>query len=171
MLIDRLFVPSNCVQGGELPIYLLWPKDRELEIEIQLPTKFEILEIYNAQKPRIMEGNILRATEFEENGYLGLLVKTPRLDEHTKDTEILFEIISPDGQRQQEKKIVHLFRQSVKVILKHSLFMIGKVCMSRCHIESLSVCSMKLIPVIMIVAIQNINDNIKRGGATPFGIS
>ena len=116
MLIDRLFAPSNCVQGGELPIYLLWPKDRELEIEIQLPTKFEILEIYNAQKPRIMEGNILRATEFEENGYLGLLVKTPRLDEHTKDTEILFEIISPDGQRQQEKKFVHLFRQSVKVI-------------------------------------------------------
>lgn len=126
MILNRLFVPSNCLQGGELPVHLLWSRDKKVKIKIEIPKSFEILRIYNTEDARIQEDGFLSVSEFEENGFFGFVLKTPHLSEYAHDEDIIFEIVDSKGVRDVEIKHIHLFRPSVKIISIPNQIVISK---------------------------------------------
>lgn len=115
MILKRLFVPSNCLQGNEFSLHLLWPRDKVVNVCITIPKLFEVLRINNGEDPKLNENKLI-VTQFEENGFLGVILKTPQLPEHSKDEEIIFEINDSNGNKQIEKRLVHLFRPSVEIV-------------------------------------------------------
>ncbi len=136
MILNRLFVPSNCLQGGELPIHLLWSRDKILKIHIEIPKSFEILRINNGEDFQIQENCIINVSKFEENGFLGMILKTPQLPQPSIDETIIFEIIDSNGERQVEKRYVHLFRPLIKVISVPNQMMVKKESNQECLVNN-----------------------------------
>lgn len=119
MILHKLYVPSNCLQGAELPVHILWSKDTKIALRMETPMSFEILNVYNAEVADTKEVQDIRVssfTKFEENGYLGIILKCPQLKEHASDQTILFEALDSEGNSQREKRSIHLFRPSIKII-------------------------------------------------------
>lgn len=113
-LIKKLFVPSTCLQGTELPVHLLWQKDKLIQVEIIVPNSIEVLRVNNAINPYI-NNNVIVINNFEENGYVGLIFKTNMLPNHSIDEKFIFKICSSNGEMQVEEKFVHLFRPSINI--------------------------------------------------------
>lgn len=87
-----------------------------VSVRIEISEAFEILRIYNAESVPTEGQRILEVSQFEENGYLGIVLKAQRSPEHTKDEEILFSVKDSSGKCQIEKRSVHLFRPSLRMI-------------------------------------------------------
>lgn len=116
MILEKLFVPSNCLQGEEFSTYLLWPQDKSVKVQVEVPEALEILRIYNAERINSDGNTMFEVSEFEENGYLGIVLRARRLSEHTRDEEILFSITDSQGRSQVERRCVHLFRPSLRIV-------------------------------------------------------
>ncbi len=112
MLVEKIFVQSNCLQGENIAAYLLWDKDRTLIIEVTLPQELELVNVNNAQVE--VSGNKLVTKKIESNGYFGLVLKAARHDEHTLDADIKFTITDVEGRQDIEIRTVHLFRPEVQ---------------------------------------------------------
>lgn len=124
IILNNLYVPSNCLQGSELQIHLLWPNNEIVEIHIEIPANFKVIRLHNCEK-YIKDDNSIIINKFEVNGYIGIVLKTDILNDFTKDENLKFIIYSKDG-IQEEIRTVHLFRPCVKIISIPELIEIKK---------------------------------------------
>jgi hypothetical protein len=127
MIIRKVFVPSNCLQGSKLSTYLLWDKAKKIKVLLKFSDSFEIVDIYNGEIETNQNVGSVEISKFDTNGYLGLVFNTKILTDNKKTDKISFEI--SDGEKNIEKidKLVFLFRPEVdllssphKIILKKS---------------------------------------------------
>ena len=113
MLIQKLFVQSNCLQGEKLSAYVLWSRDKDLSMEITIPDELEVKEVNNAQVER-KEGKII-TKKVENNGYLGMILEAGSLEQSSVDADVIFDVSDGEGNTQQEKRTIHLFRPDFEV--------------------------------------------------------
>lgn len=76
-LIKSFFIPDATLQGAEIPIHVIWDSKENVEIQISYPSDIMILEeIYNVKGNLKFIQNSLFLSQFEVNGYVGLLFKS-----------------------------------------------------------------------------------------------
>lgn len=70
----NVYLPSNSLQGAEIPFYMLWSRSETIDlIKIEYPTEMEVKEIYNVSEGNFrLENNVLHVNKVDVNGYLGI---------------------------------------------------------------------------------------------------
>jgi hypothetical protein len=116
-IIDRIYLPEYCLQGEEIPVYILWDNEKVVIIKISHPTTIKIKEVFNSQDEslEINETNIT-INNVDINGYIGLLFVSELIDESTLHQELIFELIDTEGNSQIESRLINTFRPDVKLI-------------------------------------------------------
>lgn len=115
--VTSVFLPTEALQGQDIPSHLLWKGSEYTEIEIRYSDELRLSEIYNvAQANYTDEKNTLLVRHVDFEGYLGLLFKSSKqATSHTnckvdytfrKDTEVVF----------RSTKSVYLFRQDLALL-------------------------------------------------------
>jgi len=95
----------------------LWEKDKNYKISIEIPESILLNEIYNVPDDGIeIKGNTIIFSNFEDNGYLGLVFKTKKIDNPELLLKFNCNIIAKNGKIQQIEKKVLLFRSSIELI-------------------------------------------------------
>jgi|GEM_PF-2419349 len=123
--VKSLFVPSTCLQGSKLPVHVIWSKEKDLKISVRYPDSFEVSEIFNG-KPSLSESNPLVFSEFEENGYIGIVFNTKKVSENRLKVTIDFTFEEAGGNIGHITRGVHCFRPDVKVVHVPSVIEIKK---------------------------------------------
>lgn len=113
-LVKEVYVQSTCLQGERLAAYALWDKDKRLKVEIELPEKSQIVSVNNAKM--LKKDGRLELTEFEENGYVGIVLKTEKVENPSYDAQIKFHFEDQNRVKQTVVKEFHLFRPEVKTV-------------------------------------------------------
>lgn len=116
MLVERLFVPSTCLQGSEIAAHLLWPKEKEVIIRVTVPSSLEIFDINNGTEIRKDDEKTYVFDGFDVNGFLGLIFQSKVLETPSKTDRIVFKISDNEGNYEEEEKFIHLFRPAVELV-------------------------------------------------------
>jgi hypothetical protein len=111
-LIKSLFVPETCLQGVEVPVHLLWEKGRVDSVKVFFPEKFlGIKEIYNVKAKGLKyEQGVLKITDFEVDGYLGLVFQAKVYKEPLIEASLKFVVLGKTDIQETAEKRVFLFR-------------------------------------------------------------
>jgi hypothetical protein len=117
MLVSKLYVPTKCIQGERLVTYLLWPKNQEIEVTLTKPELWDIEELYNYTRSHEREGSDIVFSDFDNNGFIGIVFRIPVLSEDSKTEEIVFTIDDGSGLSEVHKRKV--------TIVKHSEIALG----------------------------------------------
>ncbi|MBQ3009616.1 MAG: hypothetical protein IJA20_04765 [Methanocorpusculum sp.] len=117
MIIDSLYVPENCLQLESFSAHVLWNKKKNVIISIDVPEKLVLETLYNAAESRNnnVEGNRITLSEFNVNGYLGLVFRSEKYQTPKVIENITFTITS-DGESETYNKEILLFRQDISLV-------------------------------------------------------
>jgi len=128
-LVKSIFVPGSRIQGADVPVHILWNEQVNVAVQISFPSDVMFLkEVYNVKGSGIdyINGRLL-LSEFERNGYAGLLFGTKISEEPAKTC--LVEIIVQDLASENEdviRKRILLFRPKVVVNWPRRISVISK---------------------------------------------
>jgi hypothetical protein len=114
-IIHSLFIPDSTLQGTEFPVHLIWDKERFVEIDISIPFDLvKLKEIYNVDEKALkIEKDLIRITDFETNGYVGLVFTSEICKEALLELPIRIEVKDNAGQQQIIERKIILFRPNV----------------------------------------------------------
>lgn len=117
MIIDSLYVPENCLQLESFSAHVLWNKKKNVIISIDVPEKLVLETLYNAAESRNnnVEGNRITLSDFNVNGYLGLVFRSEKYQTPKVIENITFTITS-DGESETYNKEILLFRQDISLV-------------------------------------------------------
>ncbi len=113
-MLTSLYLPTEGLQGEEIPSHVTWENmDFEsIKISFQAPLKFK--EVYNTEHPEIHDDCII-VKNVEMEGYLGLIFessKTPAIELHA---QVTYSISLSSGQVMQEAREICLFRPELVI--------------------------------------------------------
>lgn len=115
-IIRSFFLPEFSLQGSEFPLHLLWD---ERNITIRIESLFNLIklkEIYNVDKNSLkIEENSLYITNFEKNGYVGLVFESIIHEKPRVEAPIRIIIRDDDGKEQIIEQKILLFRPHIVV--------------------------------------------------------
>ena len=113
--LKSFFVPDSCLQGSEFPIHLTWNREKLVKINIKFPsTSMNLKEIYNVSKRGLeTEDGNLTITEFEINGYVGLVFETGICKESSVVVPVKAEIETDNGISHVVERKMLLFRPHI----------------------------------------------------------
>ncbi len=114
-LTKDVYVQSTCLQGENLAAYALWDKNKNLKVEVKIPKNSKVIVVNNAEISS-QEGESLKLSKSDVNGYVGIILKTERIENPSYDAEIKFHFEDENNHEETVTKISHLFRPEVKVI-------------------------------------------------------
>ena len=112
-LVKEVYVQSTCLQGEQLASYAIWDKAKKLTVEVELPEKTKVIAVNNVKASKEENGK-LKITDFDENGYLGIILKTEKIETHSSDANIVFHFEDDSAAKHTVTKSFHLFRPDVK---------------------------------------------------------
>lgn len=110
-----VYVPDTCVQGSDLPFYLLWEKTDTVKVRLDFPPTLELKHVFNVRPNSLRFGKgYLSASDFEVNGYFGgvFLVKLGAIPSGLRDVRFT---IDRDGKSESYSKNVECFRCDVRI--------------------------------------------------------
>ena len=124
MPIKSFFLPNNALQGEEIPAYILW---KDLNYDKILIRKFDccnIIDIYNVSETEYsISGNLITINRVEVDGYVGLLLKTERMDEINVSEELSITFLKDEKVTDTVKGEIILFKPEIeKVHVPESIF-------------------------------------------------
>lgn len=116
MIVDSLYVPENCLQLESFSAHVLWNKRKNIVIIVDVPDKLVLETVYNASESsdNTIDGNRLTISDFNVNGYLGLVFRSEKYQIPKFTEKIKFTIIS-DGISETYNKEILLFRQDISL--------------------------------------------------------
>lgn len=114
-IIRSLFLPDSTLQGTDFPAHLIWDKERFVKIDISVPfSLIKLKEIYNVNEKALkIEKDLIRITDFEINGYVGLVFVSEICEEALVEVPIRIEVKDDAGQQQIIERKIILFRPNV----------------------------------------------------------
>jgi hypothetical protein len=114
-IIQSLFIPDSTLQGTDFPVHLIWDKERFVEIYISIPfNSVKLKEIYNVNEKALkIEKDLIRITDFETNGYVGLVFTSEICKEALVELPIRIEVKDNAGQQQIIERKIIFFRPNV----------------------------------------------------------
>jgi hypothetical protein len=94
---------------------LIWDKERFVKIDISVPfSLIKLKEIYNVNEKALkIEKDLIRITDFEINGYVGLVFVSEICEEALVEVPIRIEVKDDAGQQQIIERKIILFRPNV----------------------------------------------------------
>ena len=113
--LKSFFVPDSSLQGSEFPIHLTWNREKLVRINIRFPSaSMNLKEIYNVSKHglEIEDGN-LTITEFEINGYMGLVFEASIDKKSSVVVPVKAEIETDNGISHVVERKMLLFRPHI----------------------------------------------------------
>lgn len=113
--LKSFFVPDSNLQGSEFPIHLTWNREKLVRINIRFPSaSMHLKEIYNVSKRglKIEDGN-LTITEFEINGYMGLVFEASIDKKSSVIVPVKVEIETDNGISHVVERKMLLFRPHI----------------------------------------------------------
>ncbi len=116
-LVKSLYLPKDALQGSEFPAHIIWDSSVNMkEIIILLPPKVTLKEMYNVEEGGFeLNRDILKIFRLEENGYVGLVFKSEKLNSPDVERTITFKLKTQDGSTIQATKHIYLFRPEISV--------------------------------------------------------
>jgi len=114
-IIQSLFLPDSSLQGSEFPIHLIWDKERSVNIDISIPFRLvKLKEVYNVDETALkIEEDLVRITNFESNGYVGLVFISKICEEAFVEVPIRIEIRDNAEEKQIIERKIIFFRPHV----------------------------------------------------------
>jgi len=111
----RVFVPTQGMQGDDVPIYVLWNPISIVRIDVLIPDGISIKETYNATLSKASKaGSLLSFDKFESNGYLGLVLGTTRY-ELAREMKEISVIVKSGTITKVHAQTLCLFRPEIEV--------------------------------------------------------
>ncbi|MHA1808803.1 MAG: hypothetical protein ACTSYH_00670 [Candidatus Heimdallarchaeaceae archaeon] len=117
MGIRSHFLPSNALQGEEIPSFILWNDLVFDQIEIEKSSCCNLVEIHNVDEDSIehYDSKII-IKNVEVDGYLGLLFKSERTDALLVEAHLTYNFIK-DGQKIEAiENTISLFKPQLEII-------------------------------------------------------
>lgn len=112
--LKSLFVPTDCLQGEEVPVHLTWNKNEKMIIKIYYPKSMKLKEIFNVEENDFDNSyNILTLDKFIINGYIGLVFQSEKEDNFSIDKTIKILIQDAAGKEIKIERNIHLFRPEI----------------------------------------------------------
>lgn len=111
-------MPDNCLQNEKFPAHILWNQKDHYEFIIRIPEELDVVNIFNVPPEGIhlLEGNLLKLTKFDFNGYFEIVFRSKTLDPPRKKIDIKFYIHDVKNSKEEEcTKTIDLFRPAIKL--------------------------------------------------------
>jgi hypothetical protein len=109
--MPSVYLPVEALQGEDVPSFALWEKNLFQRIEVEFPSALDLQEIYNVSKnDYAIRDRLLSVSKVEVDGYLGMLLKSSRIDITRKAVEVLFRFYRSDGTFHLSKATIELYR-------------------------------------------------------------
>lgn len=118
-VVTSVYVPSYSLQGEDLPCHVRWRGEGRVEVNLELPEELTIKEVYNVARKGAenLGERRFRFDRYVVAGYLGLLLRTARIESPRKEIEVRITVLGLDGRilRRVTRK-VQIFRPLLKEI-------------------------------------------------------
>lgn len=115
-ILDTIYLPENCLQGGDFPLYLTWNKNTQVSVVVRIPEGLNIKELFNVSQDKFeISNNECRINQPDVNGYVGMVIHSTNMGEPKAFIPIYISLTSGNNSETIEKKII-LFRPDIKVI-------------------------------------------------------
>jgi hypothetical protein len=112
----RLSVPSYSLQGADIPFYILWNKERQLQISIQTPDGTQVKRLHNVEPKSIkVSESEVTVKEVEVNGYVGGVFSSRIYESASLTKTFKFKLKDGNTTTEMEKQVL-FFRPDVKVV-------------------------------------------------------
>jgi hypothetical protein len=119
MNIKSVYLPDSTIQNDEFPGHILWNKNDNIKLQLELPPNIEIKEIYNVLPEDItyISENTIELDKFEVNGYVGFVFTTSLMEEANYRENVKFTLVDIDSHKTKTYvKEIEIFRPLVKLI-------------------------------------------------------
>jgi len=114
MPITSLFLPTEGLQGQDIPSHVLWKDVQYTDIEVKFPKVLELKEIHNVSIGNFtLSENILNVKQVDCDGYLGLLFRSSRQRSNRVDVEVEYSFRKEEEYMYKDAKSIHLFRADI----------------------------------------------------------
>lgn len=117
--IKSIYLPRDALQGSEFPGHIIWEPSIEVDkIIITLPQGVHLKEIYNVPKEGLMilEDSKIEISNFEANGYVGMVFQSKKLEDPHQQGKFNFKILLRDNDTHiEETRKILLFRPEILV--------------------------------------------------------
>lgn len=117
MQIKSFYVPPYTLNGDEFPVHVIFEDSNSAYITVKYDKELTIKEIYNVPKDgyKLISDQELQVSDFEVNGYLGLVLVSEIGSEANKQCNIVLEMCEHE-QRIIQQKNIQIFRPLLKVV-------------------------------------------------------
>jgi hypothetical protein len=113
--IKRIFVPRNCLQGTIFPVHIQWYPNDTSEVRVRMPDGFQLVRLNNAVSFERTSPLEFAVREFEESGFLGVVVRAPLIPTTATDSTIEIQVRIDGGPPAKEARSIHVFRPQVDI--------------------------------------------------------
>ncbi|BAP62564.1 hypothetical protein [Methanococcus maripaludis] len=111
--LKSLYIPKDCLQGAEFPGHVTWDRYSPARIKVIIPEGIVVSEMYNVKENGFVYAeNSLDIYGFEDNGYVGFVFKSEKLNTKEEIKEIYFKM-DIDGNELVKTKKIYLFRPEI----------------------------------------------------------
>lgn len=122
--VSSVFVPEHSLQGEDFPVHILWKGGGQTTVTVTLPPELELREAFNVSQSNNNQliDRTLRVADVEVPGFVGLLVRSRKLPEASKQVSVSVEVAGADGEplRRTERQVL-LFRPLLQPVSLPSL--------------------------------------------------
>ncbi|WNZ29985.1 MAG: hypothetical protein IAX21_03765 [Candidatus Bathyarchaeota archaeon] len=110
----EVYLPSEGLQGEDIPSHLLWENTNVKSIEIQYQHPLIFKEIFNAASYEEKDGYLV-VDKIEWDGYIGLTFSSKKITELEKTIPVKYILNLPNGQAIEVIKKINLFRPQLEI--------------------------------------------------------
>lgn len=113
-IVDKFYCPMYANQGQEIPLYIIWNKEKQITVKILLPEGITVKNIFNVEENELkITNDSFLIEKFEINGYLGLTLLSKIYADASVQKTIFITIIFNENEYLIEKNI-ELFRPNIQ---------------------------------------------------------
>lgn len=115
MVIKSIFIPDTCLQNDKFSGHIMWKKDSQYHITMNIPKEIELIESYNADFTIDDNGNCY-FNNIDVEGYIGLLFKSKQLKKNFSKCTISFNLKDlKTGNFENYSKNIIFFRPDIEL--------------------------------------------------------
>lgn len=116
MPVESFFLPNESLQGEEIPAHIIWKDIPFSFIKAEIPPHLEVEKVFNVKEGGWKKDSFgFLVKEVEVDGYLGMVLKSHKLDAKTFDVWVDFSFVKEDKVIERVGGKVHLFRPEIVV--------------------------------------------------------
>jgi hypothetical protein len=114
MSIKFLYLPSEGLQGEDIPSHAIWDSIKVASIRISLPSPLKIKAVYNSESWEAVDNSLI-IQKVEWDGYLGLVFESKKTSKVADPVSVEYAFHLSNGEVVKKTKQINLFRPQLKI--------------------------------------------------------